>query len=78
MNLDIATLRENYLSGKTSIKDVLAFIKLKIEETKDYNIWIYTLNENELEPYIKNLENKSPKDFPLYGIPFAIKDNIDL
>lgn len=78
MNLDIATLRENYLSGKTSIKDVLAFIKLKIEETKDYNIWIYTLNENEIEPYIKNLENKSPKDFPLYGIPFAIKDNIDL
>lgn len=78
MNLNIATLRENYLSGKTSIKDVLAFIKLKIEETKDYNIWIYTLNENELEPYIKNLENKSPKDFPLYGIPFAIKDNIDL
>ena len=43
MNLDIATLRENYLSGKTSIKDVLAFIKLKIEETKDYNSWIYTL-----------------------------------
>lgn len=78
MNLDIATLRENYLSGKTSIKDVLAFIKLKIEETKDYNSWIYTLNENELEPYIKNLENKSPKNFPLYGIPFAIKDNIDL
>jgi allophanate hydrolase len=78
MNLDIATLRENYLSGKTSIKDVVAFIKLKIEETKDYNIWIYTLNENEIEPYIKNLENKSPKDFPLYGIPFAIKDNIDL
>jgi allophanate hydrolase len=78
MNLDINTLRENYLENKTSIREVISSIQTKIEETKNHNIWIYTLNENELEPYIKNLEEKNPKDFPLYGIPFAIKDNIDL
>lgn len=78
MNLNINTLRENYLENKTSIREVISFIQTKIEETKNHNIWIYTLNENELEAYIKNLEGKNPKDFPLYGIPFAIKDNIDL
>lgn len=78
MNLNINTLRENYLENKTSIREVISFIQTKIEETKNHNIWIYTLNEDELEPYIKNLEGKNPKDFPLYGIPFAIKDNIDL
>jgi allophanate hydrolase len=78
MNLNINTLRENYLENKTSIREVILSIQTKIEETKNHNIWIYTLNENELEVYIKNLEEKNPKDFPLYGIPFAIKDNIDL
>lgn len=78
MNLNINTLRENYLENKTSIREVISFIQTKIEKTKNHNIWIYTLNENELEAYIKNLEGKNPNDFPLYGIPFAIKDNIDL
>jgi allophanate hydrolase len=78
MNLNIQTLRENYINGKNTIRDILSQIQIKIESTKDYNIWIYTLNKDELEPYIKNLEGKNPKDFPLYGIPFAIKDNIDL
>lgn len=31
-----------------------------------------------LEVYIKDLESKNINDLPLYGIPFAIKDNIDL
>ena len=78
MNLNIQTLRENYINNKNTIRDIISQIQTKIESTKDYNIWIYTLNNDELEPYIKNLEGKNPKDFPLYGIPFAIKDNIDL
>lgn len=78
MNLNIEILRQKYIDKTLSIKEVLSSIKDKIEETKDHNIWIYTLNDKELEPYIKNLENKSPKDLPLYGIPFAVKDNIDL
>lgn len=78
MNLNIKDLKAKYLNGETTIKEVVSSIFSKIEQTKDYNIWIYTLNEEELKPYLKNLENKNPKDLPLYGIPFAIKDNIDL
>jgi len=78
MNLNIETLKQNYLNGTTTIRDVISSIKTKIEQTKDYNIWIYTLSDKELEGYLKNLESQCAKDLPLYGIPFAIKDNIDL
>lgn len=78
MNLNIKDLRAKYLNGETTIKEVVSSVFSKIEQTKDYNIWIYTLNEEELKPYLKNLENKNIEDLPLYGIPFAIKDNIDL
>lgn len=41
-------------------------------------IWIRALTSAELEPYLQALQKKSPDQLPLYGIPFAIKDNIDL
>ena len=78
MNLNIKSLRKSYLNGKVSIRELISSIQTKIKESENHNIWIYTLNENDLETYIKNLEEKDPKDLPLYGIPFAIKDNIDL
>ena len=53
MNLNINTLRENYLENKTSIREVISYIQAKIEETKNHNIWIYTLNENELDLFNK-------------------------
>ena len=78
MNLNIKDLRAKYLNGETTVKEVVSSVFSKIEQTRDYNIWIYTLNEEELSFYLKNLEGKNIEDLPLYGIPFAIKDNIDL
>lgn len=78
MKLNIKDLRAKYLSGEVTVKEVISSIFEKIEKTRDYNIWIYTLTEEELTPYLKNLENKNIEELPLYGIPFAIKDNIDL
>ena len=40
--------------------------------------WIYRLTLDEMLIYAGNLEAKLDKNLPLYGIPFAIKDNIDL
>ena len=44
----------------------------------EFHLFIHILNEAELEPYLSALEQHQPEDLPLYGIPFAIKDNIDL
>ncbi len=57
---------------------LMSQIKERIEAHKENPIWIYTLSESELEPYLERLEFCEPDSLPLYGIPFAIKDNIDL
>jgi len=36
------------------------------------------LDDAALEPYLARLEGLDPATLPLYGVPFAIKDNIDL
>jgi allophanate hydrolase len=41
-------------------------------------IWISRLSRATVMQYAAALEARSPSDLPLYGVPFAIKDNIDL
>ncbi|BBI50068.1 hypothetical protein HORIV_24890 [Vreelandella olivaria] len=36
------------------------------------------MTREQLEPYLQRLEGESPQTLPLFGIPFALKDNIDL
>ena len=78
MNLNIDSLKKSYESGELTVEKVISSIKEKIKKYENHNIWIYTLSDKELEPYLINLENKSINELPLYGVPFAIKDNIDL
>jgi allophanate hydrolase len=56
------------------VDDLLA--RLSGEDT--HRIWISRLDSDALRAYARALEGKDIADLPLYGIPFAIKDNIDL
>lgn len=40
--------------------------------------WISLIDNQQLARYLEKLEGESPDTLPLYGIPFAVKDNIDL
>jgi allophanate hydrolase len=51
---------------------------LSLDPEDGHNIWIERLDLVRLEPYLKALEQSDPAGKPLYGVPFAIKDNIDL
>ena len=42
------------------------------------NIWITKADMAFLEPYFIRLEKCDPYSLPLYGVPFAVKDNIDV
>lgn len=81
LDLSIPTLRERYLRGSltpTQLVERLFEQMLAEDAALDRHIWIRRLTLDELRAYATALEGRDPKSLPLYGIPFAIKDNIDL
>ena len=78
MNLQISHLRSLYLSGALTPTSLVALLDAEIGNDNASHIWIRRLQKDEMLVYAQKLEGKNPADFPLYGIPFAIKDNIDL
>lgn len=76
INLSICELHKAYATGETSPAQLFASL---LEQAKDLTaVWIHLLSAEEIAPYLANLETMSPATHPLYGVPFAIKDNIDL
>ena len=78
MNLQISHLRDEYLSGELTPSDLVKQLDAEIGIENRSNIWIQRLTLAEMLHYAKQLEGKDIANLPLYGIPFAIKDNIDL
>lgn len=78
MNLTISHLSESYKNKSLTPKQVVENIIERSKEFTEHNIWIHQLSIEEIKPYLDRLENQDINDLPLYGIPFAIKDNIDL
>jgi allophanate hydrolase len=76
MNLTITALQQAYQSNAITPQQL--FGKLLKEAALLDNVWIHLLTADEIQPYIDNLMTKSPQECPLWGVPFAIKDNIDL
>jgi allophanate hydrolase len=77
-SLDVSALLEGYRARRFTPDDVIAGVLHRIANQPDHNSWITLLSAQQLQPYITALDDTSPDALPLYGIPFAIKDNIDL
>ena len=78
MNLSIRHLYNAYTDKSLTPEKLVEDILQRCQQFDDRNIWIHLLSREELKPYLDNLKDKNIDDLPLYGIPFAIKDNIDL
>jgi len=76
--LTIDLLLRGYSAGTLTPADVVDTLLERINADDEHNVWIRVLTRAELEPYLANLACLTPDDKPLYGVPFAIKDNIDL
>jgi len=77
-SLDIATLRQRYQSGELTPLKLVEELLVRIGGEDTHHIWISRFDADALRAYAKNLEGRDIATLPLYGIPFAIKDNIDL
>lgn len=79
MRVTIAALRADYQSGRlTPRQHLLALREQAAQLCQQWSVFTHLLSPAELEPYLAALEQQDPAKLPLYGIPFAIKDNIDL
>jgi len=76
--LTVGKLREQYRSGERTPEDVITEIIQRARDEADMNIWITPPAMERIRPYLDRLKSMDRDRMPLWGIPFAIKDNIDL
>ena len=75
--MTISAIHAAYRSGEL-IPHQLVHRCLQQAQADERHVWISLLSSEQLQSYLDGLEGHSPDDLPLFGIPFAIKDNIDL
>jgi len=78
LSFERSSLRPAYLSGVVSPREMMAEVSRRIQAHSDPAVWIHLLTTEELEPYLARLDGIDPASLPLFGLPFAIKDNLDL
>jgi len=78
LSLDISTLRRRYRDAVLTPSALVERLHAQLAGDDPRHIWITRLTLERLLGYARALEGRDPASLPLYGIPFAIKDNIDL
>ncbi|RWC47895.1 MAG: allophanate hydrolase [Mesorhizobium sp.] len=77
IHFDIASLHAAYRGG-LAVGDVIAAIYTRIEAADDPGIFIHLAARADLLARAAALGSFDPVAKPLWGIPFAVKDNIDV
>ncbi|MGE0559587.1 MAG: allophanate hydrolase [Burkholderiales bacterium] len=77
----VAEIRDAIRAGSVSAPDFLRErlrLLRHLEEQAHDPAWICLATGSQLEDQLKALAGRNPADCPLYGVPFAVKDNIDV
>lgn len=77
-SLDLQALRAGYTAGRFRPADIVALVRARIVEQGDDGVWVTRLDDDALAAHLGRVDALDPTQAPLYGVPFAIKDNIDL
>ena len=84
-SLDFTTLRALYQSGSLTPGEVLRAVLGRIARQGEDKVWICRLPEAEVLGRADALDALAPRggrralsELPLFGLPFAVKDNIDV
>ena len=77
--LDLSNLRAAYDAGTTPL-DVIEAVIARRAASKDPAIFITPTSDADLRAAAKDLMARAPEpnSLPLWGVPFAVKDNIDV
>jgi allophanate hydrolase len=73
----IADLLQGYRDGSFAVRDVIECALERADRAPQRHVWITRLSPAQVFAYVEALD-PAKIQLPLYGIPFVIKDNIDL
>jgi allophanate hydrolase len=74
----IGDLLDGYRAGRFTPADVVDDVLERIHAAPQHNVWITRLTRQQVFAYVDAIQSREMDELPLYGVPFAIKDNIDL
>ena len=83
-SFEVVSLRAGFLSGELSVSKLLDQVLSRIAEWDDPALWISRTNESAVQDRASALDAEAAANpgiierMPLFGIPFAVKDNIDV
>ncbi|PRX30899.1 allophanate hydrolase [Paraburkholderia sp. BL18I3N2] len=77
-SMSIEALRARYRAGSLTPAQLVEAVAARTSGDDPHHAWIRPLSRNEMMRYADALEGRDIDTLPLYGVPFAIKDNIDL
>ena len=79
LDMSLVPLRAAILEGRITLDELVDLVYTNIETFREHNAWIYVLPREEALRKAKALNRLPNKhDLPLFGIPYAVKDNIDV
>ncbi|MDQ9011494.1 allophanate hydrolase [Acinetobacter gerneri] len=64
-----------YENNQIKLDDLFDYVKAI---SNDDHAWIEIASTSQLQMQIDSLKNQNSTDLPLFGVPFAVKDNIDV
>lgn len=76
--LGLDGLRRRYRSGALAAVDVAAAVLRRIEARGDDHVWISLVEPDRVLAAAASLDVAELDRLPLFGVPFAVKDNIDV
>src|ERR1700722_17552275 len=77
-SLLISDLRNGYLANRFTPAEIMGQLMDRADLAEQRHIWIARLSRDQVMGYVRALQARAIDNLPLYGIPFVIKDNIDL
>ncbi len=76
-DMTLAGIKARYAAGLLPL-ELMQELREKARTFDAYNIFIHLLDNNELAPYVERLSMMDKETTPLWGVPFVLKDNMDL
>ncbi|MCE1235899.1 MAG: allophanate hydrolase [Hyphomicrobiales bacterium] len=76
--LDLTTLADGYRDGVFTPVDVIEVVIARLHAATDPAIWISRFDDDALRAAARALGPRPDPERPLWGVPCAIKDNIDV